>query len=363
MTGATRPAEPLASLPAERASDRAVKRARVMAILDELGADAVVLSSAASVSWYLDGGRTGVSLAADPIVAVRVGRDGDDVLVTSNEADRLRGEELPHGVTLRERAWHESPDAGGLTEASVADRLRAARSPLLPGETARFRALGADAARVVTDALLEARPDWSERRLAAELAAGLVAIGADPLVLLVGGATRTAFPHPLPTDARLGRRALAVVCARRDGLIANLSRWVAFGAETDRERDDGRRILAVEAAAFAAATPGRTLGGVLEAIAEAYPAAGLPADQWTRHHQGGMAGYAGRDPRAVPGAEDVVRLEQAFAWNPWVPGAKVEDTVLLTGTQEEPRIEVLTVDPRWPVVEVDGRSRPVTLVR
>jgi hypothetical protein len=345
------------------AADRSVKRSRVLAILDEVGADAVVLSSAAAVSWYLDGGRTGVSLAADPIVAVRVGPDGDEVLVTSNEAARLVAEELPADVTLRRRTWHEPSATEGLPESALADRLRAARSPLLPGETARFRSLGADAATVMTDALLRAEPEWSERRLAAELAGGLVAVGADPLVLLVGGALRAAYPHPLPTDAPLGRRALAVVCARRDGLIANVSRWVSFGAETAQERADARRILAVEAVAFAATEPGRTLGSVLEAIADAYPAAGLPADQWTRHHQGGVAGYAGRDPRAVPGIADVVRIGQAFAWNPWVPGAKVEDTVLLTGTEDEPHIEVLTLDPRWPVVEVDGRPRPATLVR
>ncbi|HWU47640.1 MAG TPA: M24 family metallopeptidase [Humibacter sp.] len=347
-----------------RDDDRVVKRDRVLEILEEAGADAVVLSSHAAVSWYLDGGRPGVSIAAEPVVAVRVSLDGDEVFTTSNEVGRLAAEELPAGLTVHERAWHEPmPAIDGLREAQVDDLLRAARVPLLPAETERFRRLGSDAAVAMTDALSCAEPGWSERRLAAAVAAGIVRAGADPLVVLVAGESRSAYPHPLPTTAPLGRRAMAVACARRDGLIADLTRWVRFGPPTRAERDAERRIRDVEAAAFDATRPGRPLSDVLDAIHVAYPAAGFAADQWTRHHQGGAAGYNGRDPRAVPGAHDTIHLGQAFAWNPWVPGAKVEDTVLLTGDHSAPRIETLTIDPRWPTVEVAGRSRPATLER
>jgi Xaa-Pro aminopeptidase len=49
----------------------------------------------------------------------------------------------------------------------------------------------------------------------------------------------------------------------------------------------------------------------------------------------------------------------ALAWNPSLPGAKIEDTVLTT----DAGIEVLTADPAWPTVTVDGRARPDVLVR
>jgi Xaa-Pro aminopeptidase len=354
---------------AQRTVDRAVKRRRVLTLLERADARSVLLTSDAAVSWYLDGGRQHVSLAAPPITAVRVSRAGDEVLVTSNEASRLVAEELPARLEVVERAWYESSGggadraAGALRECDLDTELRAARAVLLPGELARFRSLCADAARAVTDALLTAEPTCTERCTAAELAARLVAVGIDPIVLLVAGESRASFPHPLPTDAPLGGRALAVACARRDGLVANLSRRVSFGPMTAEERATELRILRVEADAFAATTPGATLSEVLHAIAAAYPAHGFDAGQWRRHHQGGAAGYAGRDPRATPSAADVVQLGQAFAWNPWVPGAKVEDTVLLTGDDDTPHIEPLTVDPRWPVATVDGRSRPVTLER
>ncbi|GAB3794286.1 M24 family metallopeptidase [Humibacter antri] len=355
---------------AQRALDRAVKRARVLDVLERAGrsgADSVLLTSAAAVSWYLDGGRYGVSLAADPIVAVRVARDGDEVFVTSNETSRLMAEELPTDVVVRDRPWFEPLDVPAspraLREHDVDAELRAARAVLLPGELQRFRTLSADAAKVATDVLLDAEPIWSERGVAAEAAGRLVAAGADPLVLLVAGESRASLPHPLPTDAPLGRRAMLVICARRDGLIANLSRWVSFGPLTNGERDAQRAILQVESAAFDATIPDAALSDVLAAIASAYPANGFDADQWRRHHQGGAAGYAGRDPRATPSTSDVVRLGQAFTWNPWAPGTKVEDTVLHTGGPEAPVIEPITIDERWPTTDVAGRVRPVTLER
>jgi hypothetical protein len=367
-----------------RAADRRAKRARLLQILDDREADALVLTSAPSLAWYLDGARIHVSLAADPIVSLRVSRDGDELVLSSNERDRLVTEELPDGLELREYEWHEpAPELDGLSENVVSRELREARRELLPGELARYRSLCADAAAAATDALLTCTPEWSERRLAAEVGGALIAAGADPLVLLVAGSSRSRHPHPLPTDAPLGSSAMLVICARRDGMIVNLTRSVSFEDLGAEARDRQRRIFEVEAAAFDAMRPGVQLREVLATIARAYPAAGFAEQQWRGHHQGGAAGYAGRDPRATPSTDDTIVFGQAFSWNPWVPGAKVEDTVLLTRaerrpghehpgqanagqehpSQEHPVVEPLTVDPRWPTVEVAGRARPDTLQR
>jgi hypothetical protein len=191
---------------------------------------------------------------------------------------------------------------------------------------------------------------------------------------------------------------MLVICARRDGMIVNLTRSVSFDDLGAEARDRQRRIFDVEAAAFDALGPGVQLREVLATIARAYPAAGFAEQQWRGHHQGGAAGYAGRDPRATPSTDDTIVFGQAFSWNPWVPGAKVEDTVLLTSAerrpgrehpgqahaghehpgqehpgqehpgqehpgQEHPVVEPLTFDPRWPTVAVAGRARPDTLQR
>ncbi|PNI09049.1 peptidase M24 [Arthrobacter sp. AFG7.2] len=350
------------------AGDRAIKRQRVLDILDAKGQESLLLTSNTALTWYLDGSRVHISLAGDPIAAVLVDRGGDHLVTFNNEAGRIAAEELPDGVTLHSVPWygnlHQAAAAVGIAgsaapaaEADVAAELRAARQQLLPAETARYARLNADVAGIMTDVLSTARPETTEFELVAALAARVVAAGAEPLVLLCNGSSRSDFRHPLATHSPLGRRAMAVVCARRDGMVANITRWVRFDAGTPQERDAEARIAAVEADIFDATVPGARLDRIFTEIQAAYTRHGFGADQWEQHHQGGPAGYAGRDPRVTSAATDTVVPNQAFTWNPSGPGVKIEDTVQLT----ESGVQVLTVDPRWPSTTVNGLERPATL--
>ncbi|MEV7607151.1 M24 family metallopeptidase [Paenarthrobacter sp. NPDC089322] len=367
MTAPTQSAPTTAVLtPPGNSLDRTEKRRRVLDILDSAGRDSLLLTTNTALTWYLDGSRVHISLAGDPIAALLVDRDGDHLVTFNNEAERIGAEELPAGVTLHSTPWYGqlhataaslASDRNPLLEHAVATGLRAARQQLLPAEAARYAELSADAAMAMTEVLVAATPQTTEFQLVSELAARIVAAGAEPLVLLCNGTSRSGFRHPLATHSPIGRRAMAVVCARRNGLVANVTRWVAFDAGTQRELDAEDRIAAVEADIFRATVPGARLNDVFTEIKEAYNQHGFGPEQWTLHHQGGPAGYAGRDPRVTPDTTDTIVLNQPFTWNPSGPGVKIEDTVLLTETG----IRVLTVDHRWPTTEVDGRRRPVTL--
>lgn len=356
------------------ATDREVKRRRVLDILDAEGRDSLLLTSHTALTWYLDGSRVHISLAGDPIAALLVDRDGDYLVTFNNEAERIMEEELPPGVTLHPVPWyrnlHEAaaavghssggstgPAAAPLAEAAVSAGLRAARQQLLPGESARYARLSAELAAIMTDALSAARPGTTEFELVSALAGRVVAAGAEPLVLLCNGSSRSGFRHPLATHAPLGRRAMAVVCARRDGLVSNITRWIRFDAGTSEELDAEARIAAVEADIFDATVPGARLDRIFAEIKASYARHGFGAEQWEQHHQGGPAGYAGRDPRVTAAATDTVVLNQPFTWNPSGPGVKIEDTVQLT----ESGLTVLTADERWPTSTVNGLKRPVTL--
>ncbi|WP_022872773.1 M24 family metallopeptidase [Nesterenkonia alba] len=365
------------------------KHARLLTVLDETGADAVVLSSAGALAWLLAGARVHISLAGPPILRAVAHRDGVEVGVFSNEAERIRTEELTGlldssavKLGVHELDWYDDVDDVGswlpqsagwkLTDESAAALpLRTARASLLEVEIERYRALCTDAATALTDVLSEVTPETTERELVAGLAPRIIAAGADPVVMLANGESRAAHRHPLPTDAPLGRRAMAVVCARRQGLIANVTRWVGFGDPLPGEEELDTAIGLVEADAFAALVPGRRLETVLETLKESYPNRGFTTDEWTKHHQGGAAGYQGRDPRVSPGVPDLIHPNQSFAWNPTGyseelgVAAKVEDTVVLReGSEPGSRwIDVLSVDERWPTVEVAGRRRPAVLRR
>ena len=349
------------------AADRAIKRRRVLDILDAAGRDSLLLSTHTALTWYLDGSRVHISLAGDPVAAMLVDRDGDHLVTFNNEAGRIAAEELPSGVALHTAPWYGSlheaaaalgaPGSAPLAEADVAAELRAARQQLLPAESDRYARLGAELAAILTDVLSTATPRTTEFDIASALAGRVVAAGAEPLVLLCNGSARSQFRHPLATHSPLGRRAMAVVCARRDGLVANITRWVRFDAGSPAERDAEARIAAVEADIFDATVPGTTLDRVFTEIKSAYVRHGFGAEQWEQHHQGGPAGYAGRDPRVTAAVTDTVVQDQPFTWNPSGPGVKIEDTVQLTGSG----VQVLTADPRWPAATVNGLARPLTL--
>jgi Xaa-Pro aminopeptidase len=348
----------------EVVAERSVKRERLLGLLPD-GAPGLLLTSAASTSWYLAGARVDVGAGGAPVLAVVAGLEEDTVFCLENEVERLCAEELPSDVEVVPVPWFADPAAAARAafgpalgaEEPLTVGLRAARAHLLPPELGRYRSLGRDAATALGEALQQARPDTTERELAAAVAGRVVATGADVTVLLVAGASRLHLRHPVVGTGRLGDRAMVVVCARRHGLIANLTRWVRFRAATADETRSSAAVLQVEADTFAATRPARHLTAVLQDIRAAYVRHGFSEQEWSRHHQGGPTGYAGRDPRVTPSVPDVVAAGGAFAWNPTAPGVKVEDTVVIGPGG----IEVLTRDDDWPTVEVRGLRRPAEL--
>jgi len=342
--------------------DRALKIDRIRRILSDHGRPAVHLTSAAALAWLFDGARSAVPLGGAPVYSATVEADGSvTVTALTNEIDRLRDEEVAGDVAWREIPWHGALADSAVpaaAEAELAAELRDARADLLPSEIERYRSLGADTARAMTAALGNADPSWTERQLAGYLAELAYGIGAEPGVLLAAGASRGSVQHPIPTDAPLGERALAVITTVRDGLHVSMSRWVTF-ADHDRFADTEARLLEVEADILDATVPGASFADVFGELRTAYARHGFGDDAWERHHQGGPTGYVGRDPKVTPGFGAAVAAHQAVAWNPWVPGAKLEDTVLATANG----IEVLSLDAEWPSTTVRGRTRPLPLAR
>lgn len=359
------------------------KHRRIADLLAQAELDALVLSTAGSLSWLLAGARVTVSAAGDPILSALITEDRIHLGIFANEAERIITEELPELdsdsalIEVHPIEWHTplrslSTHVKGAKAWVIGDesdwsaQLRSIRAPLLDSELSRYRRLCQNSARAMTDVLTRATPNQSEIALTADLATSIRAFGAEPLVLLASGDSRSRHRHPLPTNTPLGRRAMLVVCARAHGLIANVTRWVGFGEPSAEESDLEEAILHVEADVFDALVPGRPLREILPVLKASYPRWGFDAEEWTRHHQGGAAGYVGRDPRLTPDVEGTIANGQAFTWNPSAYSAasgiavKTEDTVVFNSESEQ-SVEALTTDESWPTVTVGGRSRPCTL--
>ena len=176
----------------------------------------------------------------------------------------------------------------------------------------------------------------------------------------VAGAERVhKFRHPLPTDAVVGNRVSASICAKRKGLIASVTRIVTFGEVTDSMINEYTSIYKVEAALLDATVVGKAFSDPINAAIAAYPANGFESDEWTKHHQGGPTGFLPRDWPASQSSARLIAENQPIAWNPTGKGWKAEDTILATSSG----VKMLTNDPDWPAFEVNGRTRAFMLGR
>ncbi|MCU4971396.1 M24 family metallopeptidase [Halobacteria archaeon AArc-m2/3/4] len=332
-----------------------------------------------SYAW-LTGGSSVIDREADAGVAA-VGYDGDQrrVLTDTIEAERTMAEEvpdLPEDTPVETFPWYEDSLAGALADLvegpAAADidvpgfesvDPMALRQPLTETDRQRYRELGRATATAVESVCRELRPEDTEHEVASALRIALSARQIEAPVVLVGSAARAQqYRHYTPKEAELGDYVLLSVTAQRHGLHASCTRTVAFDPPEWLE-DRHTTAARVETEAIAttqaqAQTDAGTAGDVFAAIQNAYASLGYEGE-WELHHQGGAAGFAGREWIATPDHEAPVTAPMAYAWNPTVQGAKSEDTVLIT----EDEIEVLTTTGHWPTRTVRAVDHDLELER
>lgn len=331
-------------------------------------------------SWITGGGRSTVIFTSETGIAeVLITPQHAFLLTNTIEATRLKEEEIPNDFELVSFPWAEQQSARmeflkqqGLfancssdhplpSEKKAAASLAQIKWTLSVDETNRYRIVSRLAAEAMTEALLQANPEWTENQLAGAGAESLWRRGLDPTLVLVGGLKRlSTYRHPVATFAKLGDGAMMVFCARGFGLYANLTRFIYFREPTTTELEAHARVLEVEKRVFELSVPGAGLRDIYSSLKEEYRRIGV-ADEINRHHQGGITGYLSREAVASLDSPYEHRLQvgMALAWNPSVVGAKIEDTVLLT----EKGLEVLTTDPVWPVVRHGNLLRPSLWVK
>ncbi len=321
---------------------------RLQRFLRELGWDRIYLYRPENFAWLTGGGDNTV-VTGEGVGHLEVTTTEVRLHTSVVEADRLVREEGAGFGTVT-YPWYAPP---AIAQPNDLDNdLTTLRLILSADAQEQFRALGRDAARALGDAMRTATPDWSEAMLAGEIARSLHRARIQPVVLLVAGEERIReYRHPLPKGNRLGRLAMGIVCGRRDGLVVNLTRIRAWGGSDILPQYE--LLLEVEERALSATVPGATVGAVMAAIADGYRTIGRP-DAFAAHHQGGIAGYRPREILGKPGDQTMLAEGMCVAWNPSLPGVKVEDTFLITSTG----LENLTVDPDWPMIQIGGRLRP-----
>ncbi len=232
---------------------------------------------------------------------------------------------------------------------NVEGAVAACRASFTSDEAKRFRSLGKDAGRAMSQLVSQIEPGETELDIAEKMRTEFFRNGMALVVSLVAADERIAkYRHPVAGRKPWDSTVLLVACAKRSGLIVSLSRMVVTGkvpAEMKRR---------TEAAAFVNANlwhytrPGTKGSELYRVAADAYRTAGF-ADEIDKHHQGGAAGYRTRDWVAHPTCNEIVQPCQAFAWNPSITGTKVEETVITSETG----VDVLTASASYTSIPVE----------
>ena len=344
--------------------------------LHETGAAGIRLRGTDWFTWATGGGSHTVLLAAETGIAdVLVTADRAYLLTNEIEAQRLRDEELsgdsfqvqaiPWADTEQQEAFVRDmagdkviSDRPTLNESPLPNSLIQQKRILLPSEIDRYRQVGRLASEAMTEAITQAQPDWTEYQLAGAGAKSLWSRGLYPGLILVAGERRLPiYRHAIATAEPIGRAAMMVFCARGFGLYANLTRFIYFGKLSEQQRSLHQQVREVEAVGLDQCQPNVPLNQIYERLKQAYEQQGHP-QAIRQHHQGGTTGYLSREIVATPTTIDPLAANMAVAWNPSLPGAKIEDTFLI---HADGNLENLTFDPNWSSTEVNGRSRPLPL--
>jgi Xaa-Pro aminopeptidase len=355
----------------ERSSEIATKLQRLRAVMAERGIATVVLRQLSNIAWLTAGASTYVNTATDTGPSTLLITHGSTYFITDAiEATRIEREEaIPSlGFTLTVEPWYErgSRLATMLTGDSIAQdgpgigvdfskELQDLRTHLQPEEVTRLRYVGAKAGEAIGETMLAIRPGMTEYAIAGLLANACLARGGQAIVNLVASDERIFnFRHPLPTEKAVERYVMVVVCLRHQGLIASATRLVHFGPIPENIAERSRIVASVDAQMILGTRAGKTMGDMFELAKQAYQDAGYPT-AISEHHQGGSTGYMTREVLALPGNPTAIDEFQAFAWNPSLQGAKIEDTILLGSNGPE----IMTPTPDWPLVSITHNGQTV----
>lgn len=340
----------------------------------------VLINAQHNFAWLTGGRSNGIDLSRENGAAsLLVRADGKRFILANNiEMPRMLADEVSGDLFEPvEFTWEDEKSSAdfvmniagslALTSSAVATdillhpetrtiegRIASCRYELTEAERTRYAILGKDAGTAVRTAITKLIPGETEIEIAAKLRQELSSYKIESVVTLVAADGRISdFRHPVPTAKRWEKLLLLVTCAKREGLIASLSRIICIGEIPDELKIKTEAAAHVNARLYEATQPVTSGSHLYKTAAKAYAEQGFAAEI-NKHHQGGAAGYRTRDWVAHPSSGESVRMHQAFAWNPSITGTKVEETAILT----DKGLEIITATEGFPQIEtvLDGRT-------
>lgn len=356
-----------------------IKHDKIKKLLDEKNLDGIIFTTHSSFKW-LSCGRANDVLKNEnaSLVYFFITPDKKYFIASRSDSARVMAEEL---VGLEYEAvlynWYNESvfdavkrlgnykktgsDFVSDSTVFIPGEIASVRAELTEPEIGRYKNTCAEYTALLTDYCLRIKPGMTE----IEVANGLLCAGASRGIrfpaLMVGSDERISlYRHPAATNKKVKNYVLFATVVEREGICANVSRSVYFGAAPEELKMKQDVVNTIEATYQVFSTPGITLGELFEEGKKAYKEAGHEGE-WENHLQGGISGYSPLEFLAFENSNVKVKENNIMSWNPTIKGAKSEDPAHITKNGPLQ----FTIDSRWPSKEYTIRQkkfiRPVIL--
>jgi Xaa-Pro dipeptidase len=356
-----------------------IKKERVRNFLREKRLKGVLLTQQSNFSWITGGGDNFVMMGSELGASSALITENKDYVVTNNtEAVRVEEEEIdlhvrcssekkiPKRFKILSHMWYEAEKRTAIikkicplsklgTDAPlpgarlIAGEFKKLRYSLTPDEIKRYQWLGEECGKTMGKVCRSVKAGDTENEIAGRLAEDALAKGIVPVVILIAADDRISrYRHPIPTDKKIKKYVMVVLCGRKWGLIVSLTRLVHFGKTSAELRRRHNAVAEIDACFISGTKPGARVSEIFKCALQVYRKTGF-ADEWKFLHQGGSTGYEGRDYKGNFNCKEIVRKNQAFAWNPSITGTKSEDTII--AFPEETKI--ISTVPGWPMITAE----------
>lgn len=240
---------------------------------------------------------------------------------------------------------------------NIANKFKPLRFSFTEAEIKRYRWLGEQTTLAVAEVCKKIKPNMNEFEIEAITAAELRSRGILPTVLLTSVDGRIyKYRHALPGGEALKNYAMINVVAEKWGMPIAVTRFVFFGNKIpDDLKNKLEKTAIVNAHYQEASKVGVDVNNIWEACKLWYSEVGFN-EEWKLHHQGGAIGYDDREYVIWQDNHQLIQINQPFAWNPTITGAKVEETMIVT----KDGFEVVTKSKDWPmiIVQLNGKKYP-----
>ncbi len=336
-------------------------------LLKEREKEALILTIPSNIAAFFRGTQSSLGFKQEPPGRAAICITDEEIYLLGNysEVNRISEDELMWLPNLKLHpflwdSWNLSKSVNeflqikkikkiiddiGLFGQNVDSDLRKLYYPLTEDEIAKIRKLSFDTANILETIAKKVESGITELSLAGKLCQELIANDIWPELVMIAADDRIIkLRHCKPKNVKVERLCLLSATVYRHGLYCSLTRLVATAPLSGEWRNLQKICNVIDAQIIANSKPGERVGDLFSKIVKFYETEGFK-EEWKEHHQGGPAGFSGRDYKATSNETRTLKEREPIVWNPTVHGAKSEDTILISSINNLP--EILTDTGNW----------------